>query len=72
MQLSCYIIMETIYILLLIHDREYYSEIKKLYFNAIIWGFAPNPTHFFALMQKSKQKKSSLRPLRSKNCRSKG
>jgi len=31
-----------------------------------------NPTHFFALMQKSKQKKSRLRPLRSKNYRSKG
>jgi len=32
----------------------------------------PNPTYFFALMQKSKQKKSRLRPLRSKNYRSKG
>jgi hypothetical protein len=30
-------------------------------------GFAPNPTHFFVLTQKSKQKKSRLRPLRSKN-----
>ena len=30
---------------------------------ACSWGFAPNPTYFFALMQKSKQKKSRLRPL---------
>jgi len=31
------------------------------------WGFAPNPTYFFVLIQKSMQKKSRLRPLRSKN-----
>jgi hypothetical protein len=24
------------------------------------WGFAPNPTYFFALMQKSMQKRSRL------------
>jgi len=37
------------------------------------WGFAPNPTYFFALMQKSMQKKSRLRLPRSKNylCRRK-
>ena len=64
--------METIYILLPIHDKEYHTEIVKLYLNAMTWGFAPSPTHFFALMQKSKQKKSRLRPPRSKNCRSKG
>ena len=39
------------------------------YFNT---GLAPRPTHFFALTQKSKQKKSRLRPLHSKNQRSKG
>ena len=30
------------------------------------WGFAPNPNYFFVLPQKSNQKKSRLRPLRSK------
>ena len=30
-------------------------------------GFAPHPTYFFVLIQKSMQKKSRLRPLRSKN-----
>jgi hypothetical protein len=36
-------------------------------------GLCPyNPTRFFALTQKSKQKKSKLHPLRLKNYRSKG
>jgi hypothetical protein len=34
------------------------------------WGFAPNPTSFFGLNQKTKQKSSRLRPFRSKNLRS--
>jgi hypothetical protein len=37
------------------------------YNRIFIWGFAPYPTYFFAMMQKSKQKKSRLRLPRSKN-----
>jgi hypothetical protein len=39
----------------------------------VYWGVAPYPTYFFALMQKSKQKKSRLRLPRTKNyaCRRK-
>ena len=37
-----------------------------------MWGFAPYPTYFFVLKQKSMQKNSRLRPLRSKNLRSVG
>ncbi len=33
------------------------------------WGFAPNPTYFFVLTQKSMQKKSRLRPPRTKKLR---
>ena len=33
------------------------------------WSFAPNPTYFFVLTPKSKQKRSRLRPPLSKNIR---
>jgi len=36
------------------------------------WGFAPNPTSFFVLTQKRRQKRSRLRLFRSKNRRSEG
>jgi len=35
-----------------------------------LWGVAPNPTSFFVLTQKRRQKRSRLRPFRSKNRRS--
>jgi len=36
------------------------------------WGVAPNPTSFFVLTQKRRQKRSRRRPFRSKNWRSEG
>jgi len=36
------------------------------------WGVAPSPTSFFVLTQKRRQKRSRLRPFRSKNGRSEG
>jgi hypothetical protein len=36
------------------------------------WGVAPNPTSFFVLTQKRREKRSRLRPFRSKNRRSEG
>jgi hypothetical protein len=49
------------------------SSFSAKIFAPAYWGLAPDPTDFFALMQKSQQKRSRLRLLRTKNyaCRRK-
>ena len=40
--------------------KSFNREIMHCALSIDSWGFAPNPTCFFALMQKSMQKKSRL------------
>ena len=60
--------------LFLVHNKNKKLRIKPRYYQQFKGGaFRPKPRlTIFALMQKSKQKKSRLRPLRSKNLRSIG
>jgi len=40
--------------------KSFNREIMHCALSIDSWGFAPNPTYFFALMQKSMQKRSRL------------